>query len=331
VPKTGPGFSFHQAKTYQVLTVDPSFLRRPGKVGPKPWQIEIAAPDLAGREQELYFYTVLMDSRLKMRVAFDKASYATGDRIKVTAALIEEGKPVTGLRDVSMTVSRPEEGMGNWFVKHLVSKEELEKVLAQIGEDPLGPRQRMARYLVDVKKVPFPSRTGPVRIRLYDDGTHGDAVARDGVYTGQFTQTAKEGTYSFYVHAAGKTRAGMAFVRENTVQKYLKVNVAPKHVAIDIAPATKIDRRWVRHNITITPKDGLGNYLGPGYAGAIRLGSFQGHFVGTIQDNLDGTYSQTLVWPANVKLKKGDLSVDLRYIKSGIPQPVGKKGTSFLK
>ncbi len=314
VPKTEPGVSFHQAGTYQVLTVHESFLKQAGKVGSKPWQVVIAGPSQADKE-EPYFYTVLMDSALKMRVAFDKPSYATGERMTLTAALTEQDKPVTGLKQVTMTVSGPEEGRGNWFVQHPVGKEELNKVPEQIAKERLSPRQRMARYLTDVKKVPFPSRTSPVQIRLYDDGSHGDATAGDGVYTGQYDQTAKEGTYAFYVQAAGQTGGGRAFVRENTLQKYLMVNVAPEHVAIDVAPPTKIDRRWVRHRITVTPKDALGNFLGPGYAAAIRLTSTEGNFVGTMQDNLDGTYSQPLVWPAQVDLKPADLSVDLRYYR----------------
>jgi hypothetical protein len=47
-----------------------------------------------------------------------------------------------------------------------------------------------------------------------------------------------------------------------------------------------------RANITITPKDSSGQFLGPGHAGQIDIQVSAGQFVGPVEDMGDGTYGQ---------------------------------------
>jgi hypothetical protein len=67
--------------------------------------------------------------------------------------------------------------------------------------------------LVDVKT---PSGTQFTGIVLYDDGTHGDAVAGDGIWTNHFAQTAESGSYRFFFHAIGRNDRGELAPREAT-------------------------------------------------------------------------------------------------------------------
>lgn len=70
---------------------------------------------------------------------------------------------------------------------------------------------RHGRVLVDV--------TGPNGdlievVRLYDDGTHGDLVAQDGTWTGQFIQTGASGSYRFLFRSLGANANGELVPRE---------------------------------------------------------------------------------------------------------------------
>jgi len=53
-------------------------------------------------------------------------------------------------------------------------------------------------------------------IALYDDGSHGDLQANDGVYFNTYTSTAMGGQYDIKVFASGTTADGTDFVREAT-------------------------------------------------------------------------------------------------------------------
>ncbi len=61
-----------------------------------------------------------------------------------------------------------------------------------------------------------PSNTVYPGIRLYDDGTHGDAVSADGTWTNHFLQTGESGSYKFFFHAVGENERGELAPREAT-------------------------------------------------------------------------------------------------------------------
>lgn len=308
----GTGIKHHQGMTYEIITLDRSFLQQPGKVGANPWTIEIKGMELDENEKEHYQYSVITDSNLKMNTKLNTSSYQTGDIITLTARITEGTKPLSGLNDIRVTITGPEDGFGNWFAKNKVSLDEQKKFLQKKGVENLPMVQRKAIYLTDVKKIRVPGRTNPFSFQLYDDGTHGDVKADDGIYTNQFSNTIKEGTYSFYFKCSGQTKQGNPFVREDLIQKYITVNATPNYTDVDVVemPSSEVMKKIFK--VIITPKDVFKNYLGPRYSGAINMSSSHGRFANTIQDNLDGTYSQNLHLDATVDLKDVDIKVNMK-------------------
>lgn len=312
VPIYGTGIRYHEGNTYKILTVDKSFLQLPGKVEPIPWKIEIDTSGLDNGEHENYQYSVILDSGLKMKTALDKASYKTGDTITLTAKITEAGQPVAGLTTVKVKMTQPTDGIGNWFVVNNVSTEELKQIPEKRGDENLSPLQRKAIFLTDISKVAFPASTEPITIRLYDDGSHSDVSANDGIYTNQFTNTLKEGTYSFYFNSTGPTSGGNAFDRDDVIQKYVTVGVKSDKIEIDVKFDKIVEKeKRAYYNITVTPRDAFGNYLGPGHPGAILLKSSKGEFIDDIKDNLDGTYTVTFSIPDDEKEKNIDIGVNI--------------------
>jgi hypothetical protein len=313
------GVRVHTGKTYQIMTFLPAFLQQPGKVGATPWKIEIVPGDMKKEETEHYQYSVIISSDLKMKVALDETSYETGDRITITAKITEKGKPVTRLEEVFVKVRRPGEGIGNWFARNKVTEEELKQIPSKIGEEKISRILQKSLFLTDIRKVPFPIQ-GPIRretitLRLYDDGSHGDPAADDGSYTNQYTVTLKEGTYRFYVTAKG-TDQNNVFQREALLQEYVSVKPDANYIFLDVLPISTEESKKRFFKLIITPKDALGNFMGPRYSGLIKVKTSEGgKLIDTLTDQLDGTYTQTLLLSGKISLNDVDITVMVKGVE----------------
>lgn len=318
-----PGVRFHQGKTYAIVTLHRAFLQNAGKVGPNPWTLEITSPALDQGEREHYQYSVIVDSRLAMETSFAEDTYRVGDTITLRAKLTADRQPITGLSDVRARISRPADGLGNWFARNTVSNTQLERIPSDYKGETLSALQRKAIYLTDVRKITPPGRLTANEIRLYDDGTHGDTLANDGVYTNTIAHTGKEGTYAFNIHASGPTAGGNGFDRDVLLQTYLIPRVSNEHIGLALARLDAAGAARNAYQLTITPKDRLGNSLGPGFSGAIALTTDPEVKLGLLKDNLDGTYSQLLTLPENVDVK--NVKISLTAQDAGVSFMLGDK------
>lgn len=290
VSNSAAGVRLRHGATYSIITVGAEYLRQIGKVGPTPWIIEISSK--AGAP-EPYQYSVLLDSGLRMAAALDRGSLRTAEAVLLTASLTQRGKPLTGLREVQVTVTRPEEGFGNWFAKNKVSEEELKQVPEEKGDEALSPIGRKFMFLRDIRKIALPGRTPPAVVKLLDDGTNGDVKSGDGVYSARFVDFTKEGSYGFIVRATGETSAGNRFAREAQVSRYVGVSIDPASTHIEVIPQTASDPKSGLVDVVLTPKDTFGNFLGPRHSGSLRIATKWGRAIGSVVDDLNGSYRQT--------------------------------------
>jgi len=310
VSPSASGVDLVGGETYRVLTVNRDYLTQPGKVGPTPWRIEISSQGGASGKTEPFQYSVIMDSDLKLQPGLERRSYAAGDTIKLTAKLSEAGQPLTGLSDVQVMISAPEDGKGNWLSIHPVSAEELARVPETKGSEHLMPFMRKSIYLSEIAQIDYPSQLSPQTLPLYDDASHGDITANDGIYTNRFTDTDKEGVYTFRFLAQGTTQAGNGFERERQLQKYLIVRADTEATRIDATLLQMGD--FKRYQVRTIPKDTQGNFVGPGHTGVIHFAAKRAKFVGELQDNLDGSYAQTLQVPLDTDEKDVHITVDVQ-------------------
>lgn len=316
VPLTGttPGVSFTHGKTYKVLSLDRTFLHKAGKIGPSAWTLEINPDGLLEGERENYQYSVILDSPLKMEPSFDRPAYKVGDPILLTAKMTAGGRPILGLSGVSVKMTMPKDGRGNWFAKNKVNAEELRDISEKRNGETLSLITRKALYLTEKKKIAFPGRTKPTALRMYDDGTHGDAVANDGIYSVMIAKTSVEGTYSFDFYATGSLGKG-SFERDKIIQKYMEIRPSSKYVIADVTKILLDDPKIKRFRIVITPKDALGNYFGPGHTKSINVRSTKGKLTGGVKDNLDGSYTILIDLPSKVDYKQVYISGNVQDAK----------------
>ncbi len=309
-----PGVRIHEGRTYTILTLDQGFLSRSGKVGPTPWRLIVDAGQLGEDEEEKYQYSVILDSGLKMETGFDRTDYRTGEAILLSARLTAGSKPV-GAATVEVDVSRPQDGAGNWFHVHGVTDGELAEVPGERDGEVLSDLQRKATYLTDVRGAAFPGRLVADRpLRLHDDGSHGDATPGDGVYTRRYTDTVRDGTYSFFFRARGEAAAG-AFVREAGRETHVSVGVSPDHLAVQVERLKDVER-MPRYQLMVTPRDALGNYLGPRHGRSITLAPSRGRLVSELRDDLSGSYVQVLELPRGVDPVEVDVGVHVDEVSS---------------
>jgi len=185
-----------------------------------------------------------------------------------------------------------------------VSAGELETIPGKIGNDSISGLQRKAMVLTQKGRAVFPRRIGPVSLVMYDDGTHGDKTSGDGIYTTQYRDTLKEGTYQFRFGAAGD-----AFERQKKEQKYVTVNPAPGYSFLGIRwrDMSRDNRVQYLYDVELVPKDRCGNHLGPGFPVDVKIvnkNNGDSSLSIRLKDNLDGTY-------------RGKIRVSRSHLKTG--------------
>ena len=121
-------------------------------------------------------------------------------------------------------------------------------------------------------------------IQMYDDGTNGDAVSGDGIYTSTIVVSTggANGNIGFGIHAID------VVPNERVINSYVVVdNTAPSAMTIQVTDPDNIYRNGEEIHLLITTD--ASSYKVSGYFGNIDSGYLTGSE--NVQDNGDGTYS----------------------------------------
>lgn len=328
------GVELIRRASYLIFSVGRESLAVAGRIGPNPWQVDVShlqtgtgcqlfacniddvvVTDDVGQANEVqsYQYSALLDSGLKFNTMLGPSNPFVGSTIRMTAELAEGRRPILGLEQIEVIVNAPGEGQGNWYAENIISAKQLDTIPTQQGDELLSNVFRKALYLTQVAGIAFPERRPLQTIQLFDDGSNGDVAAGDGVYTNTFSDTSKEGVYSFTFKAAGSTRHGNPFNREKLLQEYL--GVRPFADAFELAVVPLGANRPRDFDFSLVPKDSLGNFFGPGQARTIGFDVSNAGKEGPLRDNLDGTYVQQLVLDTGVDVDDVNINVDIAGTK----------------
>ncbi len=320
---TDPGVETLARSQYLIFSVGKAALEGAGRIGPNPWRVDVAhrifrcddcvalgndvstgfefvgnfiSDDVNEQDPQLYHYGTMVDSGLRLRARLHRNKYFVGDDIFMTARLTEGRKSLLGLDRVVVRVGAPRDGFGNYLAANPVTAAQLKLVPDLANGVQMSPLLRKVRFLKEIAGVALPGARPHQDIVLVDDGTSGDEEAGDGIYSGWFTDTTRQGTYSFYFRAEGTTRYGNPFHREDVQQRYLEV--APALSVSDLI-AEILDIDDDREDIdlirvTVTPKDRFGNFIGAGLGPVELVKPSPGEIIGNVIDNLDGSYAQII-------------------------------------
>jgi hypothetical protein len=261
---------------------------------------------------------VLADLRVFAEFFTEPKIYNTGDPIVLQVRLRDAGKPVLGA-EVTVETAIPGQGLGNFLsttdaecqvgaptfpgqppriaMAKLVTGGAAAPAATTGGTpDPRPGRYGLAQQLLDRCKK-SDGKTNLPGTAMFDDASHGDLVAGDGVYSLTFPTTL-EGSYNFRFHVRGTESTGAKFTRTSVLSQY--VQVAPTQAGT----ATTVQVGGVVNGlqtalVMFIPKDSLGNYVGPGFNAHYHVTVPGGVALGGITDLGRGVYGQQIGYPVN--------------------------------
>lgn len=294
-----PDIDFHDHERYAIFTFNEAYLRNAGETGnPRDgiWTLVISAAGLSGGDTEPVEYEVITQSRLRMRLETGQQKHYAGDNVALSALLTLDGKPIRNA-GVTLTLTRPGSFFNNWFSRIKVTEPEFAESTKALGGAELT-RKTIKAHAIALKGLVFNSFTNADTIVMTDPSD-------EGVYRTTIDGTTVPGTYTCHVTAVGETEDGVSFRREQRLQLYLDVRPAPTFTLFDVTytRALQDDRMNLVADVRVWPRDPYGNVwlvdseINPG----IALTATGGEFAGPLFDNLDGSYSQSLRYPAGTR------------------------------
>jgi hypothetical protein len=236
------------------------------------------------------------DLHTSTEITLDRDQYFIGDPIRLTCSIRSGGAPVTGAT-VLVDIARPGEGLGTFLATNSGK-------VQPDGEGGFGTKPSRTGDPDQGKGLLFKAlleatgqETLPVveqaDLRLFDDGAHGDGPAGNGDYSNSFTDTLKEGTYTFRFRVTGELPDGSPFSRLFVRSTW--VGVRPDATAtVVIWQIGSIVNGLQQATLTFTPKTASGELLGPYREHAIDLTVWNATLVGNLAGELDGSYVQTI-------------------------------------
>lgn len=269
---------------------------------------------------------VLVDLRVEARFALDNQPHGTSSTITLKGRLQEDGQPILNA-DVRVDVHRPEEGFGT--VASTLGLESCKRTGPSLPKfDVIGGAQvagikdsaianvafSSANLAVsqqpqngDVNPPPYAlmaalfencgidglKRTEDSGLQLFDDGTHGDATANDGLYTLVFENTEIEGSYVFRFTANGNMANGQPFQRVQELGEYIRVDVDPASSQTGSQMIGQSGSLVTSVHFVI-PRDVHGGYLGPGHSDQVKFLVSGAQLVGGVRDFSNGMYAQVI-------------------------------------
>lgn len=237
--------------------------------------------------------------------AHDTGMHRAGDQIHVTARLTEYGRPFTGAKAVSVSVSTPAVSRGNLLAEWLPRvhmKALTQKPPMQFKFEPyrIGVNAIIERRLAQLNKeqefLAELSRRETRSVQLVDNGDKlkGDWKAGDGIYSAFIENTMIAGDYALAYRIGTESNCGNI---NRSQQAYLLVQAA----RFDLDKSDIIVERIPEGAIIyIRPMDKFGNLLGPGHAHKVAIHVKGGRTPGTVLDHLDGSYEQRITFKKEI-------------------------------
>lgn len=264
---------------------------------------------------------VLADLRILARFLTEQKPYSAGDPMLLQVSLRDNGQPILGA-DVTVEAAVPGEGLGNYlstvgdncepgepripkFNQDDSAKTHVAAGInfaagmsaaqpgASQGGDPLTGRNALAAAHFERCHKEGLDRNNLPGVKLVDDGTNGDLVAGDGVYSLSFKNTNLEGSYNLRFFALGETTDGVKFGRMRLASQYVGIEPDSAATQTTVQAGPNIGG-MASQFVFFLPKDALGNYMGPGFNHKFKVSVTGGLLHGNVIDLNNGYYVQVV-------------------------------------
>lgn len=272
----------------------------------------------------------LMDLRILARFLVEQKSYYAGDSMLLQVSLKDNAQPILGAT-VTADIAKPGEGLGDYLsqiqpdcgtadpqipgrghdrpYQYLLASQIKYRTDSTSGTaaatstvsgstsvgDPVTGRHALAAHHFARCQNEGLDRDNLPGVQLYDDGTHGDPLPNDGVYSLSYALD-EEGTYNMRFFAVGQTSDGMDFSRTRRISQY--ASIRPDEESTQTQTQNMgISNGLVNYAVYFLPQDNLGNYMGPGFKTKFKLSTSSGVFASEVVDLNNGYYAQLIRYP----------------------------------
>jgi len=286
-----PGVFYSSNPLYQIFSFDESYLRNtpPGRPRDGAWNLLVSINPDDGLGDEIFEYSVITDSRLKMQVSFDQKIYYAGDTVGVTARLTLDGLPV---RHATVVIEQagPGQSLDNFLANSIVTAADLSKAQAAAGTtdyNAIGLRSQA----LQLKGQTFTLGNAPTTKPMTDPGNI-------GVYRASFSNTSVPGNYDYYVVAIGQTADGVSFRREQQLYMRLDVNPSPAYTLVDVLYQLSAFGVAPSAQVTIYPRNAhlYPLMIDPTSDSRLSVSVQNAQLVGGLVFNGNGSYTQHITY-----------------------------------
>ncbi|OFY68396.1 MAG: hypothetical protein A2V64_08415 [Bacteroidetes bacterium RBG_13_43_22] len=303
LPSDHPDISFVNRDNYTIVTVSGSYLTKQDVVGTNPWKLELSAADITGESEKFQYFVMNKSKELNFNTWFDKKWYLTGDRIKIFLELLAGGQRLNPINKTGIIGTMPVKGLGNLMTATKVTQKQLEELKhtrSNIIPDDLPVSSLKARLIENARPGILSQRIKIKGLLFNDEGLNGDEKAGDGIYTAQTQKLKKEGLYSFNI-SASDTSKGKNIGRENQLSTFVRVKVKPGNFIKGVSQIDTLIKGEKLYKIRLKLKDQFGNMPSPNSLRNINLSLDKGVLIGNLQSNPDGSFTQMVLIPENIK------------------------------
>lgn len=216
----------------------------------------------------------------------------TGQPLQAAVKILPSLQRAGGYPGSRMTVEieRPTVGLGS-IVKRLEPTQ-------PVAYDPVSSLEQQ------VGRVSIPTRRDV--FELNDQGKSGDAHAFNGTFSADLPLSAAvDGMYTFHYRFQYPTSRCTAF-RELKQSLYVAVKVSPSHSGVQVGDPKPEEKTQV-YPVSMTPRDALGNVVGPGRPAKAVCASPCGCENREVVDHGDGRYTIPLRVPEGVDLSSCEM------------------------
>ena len=224
---------------------------------------------------------VVDDHRRSARARFARRDYRVGDALEVVLELRDGAQAMRGAT-VTATVLRPKDSVANLLAAYPARAEPpvRHESLASAGQ------RAVAQLLQDERVWPriLPAAT---TVRLQDDGK--------GTYRATLPAATVPGIYTVVFEAAARTSGHGELRRAGAVSTVVRVGQATAEKSDVRLVSLATTARGREAELRLTPRDRLGNHLGPDQSAAVAVSVGDGAKAGEVRDLANGSYVVPIV------------------------------------
>jgi hypothetical protein len=245
------------------------------------WQIVISGESIQSDPCKYHLIVMADNPTVVSDFIVNVKDVGVGEPIPIQVKLTDNGIPVLNA-SVEAQIMGPSNSQGNILSRTPISS------LAGPGPDPASTKGqgKLNALYADSANISLFADTGLPAVPLRDGGSN-------GVYTGSFIGTSKEGHYYVTIRVRGHSATAGAFQRTFWLARFVRSKPDPNNTHLTLLSSVRQIDGSVLVKLQAIPRDSFGNFLGPGYEKDMRITSTSGTIDAALDDKLDGSYEIT--------------------------------------